>query len=65
VLQIFILSQKYWDKMALNVLRDTIESIVGKFKVKGKVVTLPGRGRKRKSSTAATRFLRSQAQKNP
>jgi len=50
---------------ARNVPRDTNEGIVCKFKVKGTVVTLPGRGRKRKLSTAATRFLRRQVQKNP
>ena len=32
---------------ALNVPRDTEGSIVHKFKVKGPVATLPGRGRKR------------------
>ena len=50
---------------ALNVPRDTVGSIVCKFKVKGTVATLPGRGRKRKLSTAATRFLRRQVAKNP
>jgi hypothetical protein len=34
------------------------------FKVKGTVVTLPGQGRKRQLSMAATRFLRRQVQKN-
>ena len=38
-----------------NVSGDTVGSIVcNKFKVKGKVATLPGHGRKRKLSTAAT-----------
>ncbi|KAF7651437.1 hypothetical protein LDENG_00110870, partial [Lucifuga dentata] len=50
---------------ALNVPRDTVGSIVCKFKVKGTLTTLPGRGRKRKPSTAATRFLRRQVVKNP
>lgn len=50
---------------ALNVPRDTVGSIVRKFKVKGTVATLPGRGRKRKLSTTATRCLRRQVAKNP
>ena len=50
---------------ALNVPRDTEGSIVHKFKVKGPVATLPGRGRKRKQSPAATRVLRRQVIKNP
>ncbi|KAF7646787.1 hypothetical protein LDENG_00182360 [Lucifuga dentata] len=50
---------------ALNVPRDTAGSVVHKFKVKGTLTTLPGRGRKRKLSTAATRFLRRQVVKNP
>ncbi len=50
---------------ALNVLRDTVGSIVHKFKAKGTVVTLPGCGRKRKLLMAATRFLRRQAVRNP
>ena len=50
---------------ALNVPRDTVGSIVRKFKVEGTVATLPGRGRKRKLSAAATRFLRRQVVKNP
>ena len=49
---------------ALNVPRDTVGSIVRKFKVEGTVATLPGRGRKRKLSVAATRFLRRQVVKN-
>lgn len=50
---------------ALNVPRDTVGSIVCKFKVKGTVATLSGCGRKRKLSTAATRFLSRQVVKNP
>ena len=50
---------------ALNVPRDTDGSIVCKFKVEGTVATLPGRGRKKKLSAAATRFLRRQVVKNP
>ena len=59
---------KGYKKMAkaLNVPRDIIGSIVRKFKVEGTVATLPGRGRKRKLSAAATRFLRRpQVVKNP
>ncbi|KAF7653672.1 hypothetical protein LDENG_00080200 [Lucifuga dentata] len=48
---------------ALNVPRDTVGSTVHKFKVKGTLATLPEHGRKRKLSTAATRFL--QVVKNP
>jgi len=43
---------------ALNVPRDTVGSIVRKFKVKGTVVTLPEWSRQRNASIAATRFLR-------
>ena len=50
---------------ALNVPRDTVGSIVHKFKVKGPVASLPGCGRKRNLSTAATRVLRRQVVKNP
>ncbi|KAF7645443.1 hypothetical protein LDENG_00204490, partial [Lucifuga dentata] len=50
---------------ALNVPRDKAGSIVRKFKVKGTLTTLPGCNRKRKLSTAATRFLRRQVVKNP
>jgi len=49
----------------LYVSRDTVGSIVCKFKVKGSVLVLPRRGRKRKASLAATKFLRRQVQKNP
>jgi len=45
--------------------KGTVESIVPKFKVKGTVVILPGRGRKRKLSMAATRFMRRQVHKKP
>jgi len=38
--------KKIVKEMFLNVHRDTVGSIVCKFKVKGTVVTLPGRGRK-------------------
>ena len=50
---------------ALNVPRSTVLSIVHKFRVKGTVATLPGRGRKRKISGASTRFLRRQVVKTP
>ena len=48
-----------------NVSRDTVESIVCKFKVKVTLATLPGHGRKRKLSVSATRFLRRQVVRNP
>lgn len=50
---------------ALHVHKDTVGSIVRKFKVEGTVATLPGRGRKRKVSAAATRVLRRQVARNP
>ena len=37
---------------ALNVPRDTVGSIVRKFKVEGTLATLPGCGRKRKLSAS-------------
>lgn len=49
----------------LNVPRDTIGSIIRKFKATGTVATQPGRGRKKKLSAATTRFLRRQVDKNP
>ena len=48
---------------ALNVPRHTTGSIVPKFKFKGTVATLPGSGRKRKLSAAATRVRRRQVSK--
>ena len=50
---------------ALTVLRYTAGNIVHKFTFKGTMATLPGRGRKRKLSASATRFLRRQVFKNP
>ena len=50
---------------ALNVPRNTVGRIVRNFKIKGTVPTLPGCGRKRKLSVAATRVLRRQVVKNP
>ena len=50
---------------ALNVPKSTVLSIVHKFRSKGTVATLPGRGRKKKISAASTRFLRRQVVKNP
>ena len=50
---------------ALNVPRDTVGAMVRKFKVSRTVATLPGRGRKRKLSEAATRVPRRQVVKNP
>jgi len=49
-------TNKEKDAKIQNFPRNTIGSIVSKFRVKGTVITLPGRGRKRKLSTAATRF---------
>lgn len=56
-----------YKKMAkrLNISRDTIGSIVRKFKAKGTVETLPGRGRKRLLSATAVRYLRRKVEKNP
>lgn len=49
---------------ALNVPRDTdVTHIVHKFRVKGSVATLAGRGRTRKLSRTATKFLRRKVQK--
>lgn len=49
----------------LNISRDTIGSIVRKFKAKGTVERLPGRGRKRLLSATAVRYLRRKVEKNP
>jgi len=46
-------------------LETLLEAKFSKLKFKGTVCTLPGRGRKRKLSTDATRFLRMQIQKIP
>ena len=49
----------------LNISRDTVSCIVRKYKGKGTVATLPGRGRRRKLSSTARRLLRRQMEKNP
>ena len=49
----------------LNVPRDTVGSIIRKFKAIGTVATQHGRGRKKKLSAATARFLRRQVDKNP
>lgn len=49
----------------LNIPRDTIGSIIRKFKAKGTVETAPGRGRKRILSATAVRYLRRKVEKNP
>ena len=56
-------SQAYGYKMiakTLNISRDTVGSIVRKYKAKGTVATLLGRGRRSKLSSSARRFLRRQ-----
>ncbi|KAI4885643.1 hypothetical protein NFI96_007298 [Prochilodus magdalenae] len=49
----------------LNIPRDTIGSIIRKFKLKGTVETLPGRGRKKILSATAVRYLKRNVEKNP
>ncbi|KAI4876637.1 hypothetical protein NFI96_001152 [Prochilodus magdalenae] len=49
----------------LNIPRDTIESIIRKFKLKGTVETLPGRGRKKILTATAVRYLKRNVEKNP
>lgn len=49
----------------LNVPRDTVGSIIRKFKATGTVATKCGRGRKKKLTAAAARFVRRQVDKNP
>ena len=49
----------------LNIPRDTTGSIIRKFKAKGTVQTLPGRGRKRLLSMTAVRYLKRKVDKNP
>uniref|UniRef100_A0A8C5QBW8 Transposase n=1 Tax=Leptobrachium leishanense TaxID=445787 RepID=A0A8C5QBW8_9ANUR len=48
----------------LNIPRETIGSIICKFKAKGTVETLPGRGRKMLTSTAV-RYLKRRVEKSP
>ena len=49
----------------LNICRDTVGSIVRKYTAEGTVAILPGRGRRKKLSSTARRFLRRQIEKNP
>ena len=49
----------------LNISRDTVGSIIRKYKAKGTVATLPGRGQRKKLSSTARRLLRRQIEKNP
>ena len=48
-----------------NIPRDTIGSIIRKFKLKGTVETLPGRGRKKILTATAVRYLKRKVEKNP
>ncbi|KAI4873187.1 hypothetical protein NFI96_019322 [Prochilodus magdalenae] len=45
--------------------KDTIGSIIRKFKLKGTVETLPGRGRKKILTATAVRYLKRNVEKNP
>ena len=49
----------------LNIPRDTIGSIIRKFKAKGTVETLPGRGRKKMLTLTAVRYLKRRVEKSP
>lgn len=49
----------------LDVPRNTVGSIVRKYKAKGSVATEHGRGRKKKLSVKSRRFLRREVEKNP
>lgn len=49
----------------LNIPRDTIGSIIRKFKAKGIVETLPGRGRKKMLTSTAVRYLKRKVEKSP
>lgn len=49
----------------MNISRNTVGSIIRKFKATGTVATQHGRGRKKKVSPAAARFLRRQVDRNP
>ena len=50
---------------ALKVSRNTVGSIIRKFKAKGTIETLPGRGRKSKLSSVSTRRMIRIVNKNP
>uniref|UniRef100_A0A8C5MW04 Transposase n=1 Tax=Leptobrachium leishanense TaxID=445787 RepID=A0A8C5MW04_9ANUR len=49
----------------LNIPRETIGSIIRKFKAKGTVETLPGRGRKMLLTSTAVRYLKRRVEKSP
>uniref|UniRef100_A0A8C5N259 Transposase n=1 Tax=Leptobrachium leishanense TaxID=445787 RepID=A0A8C5N259_9ANUR len=49
----------------LNIPRETIGSIILKFKAKGTVETLPGRGRKKMLTSTAVRYLKRRVEKSP
>uniref|UniRef100_A0A8C5QCR6 Transposase Tc1-like domain-containing protein n=1 Tax=Leptobrachium leishanense TaxID=445787 RepID=A0A8C5QCR6_9ANUR len=49
----------------LNIPRETIGSIIRKFKAKGTVETLPGRGRKKMLTSTAVRYLKRRVEKSP
>uniref|UniRef100_A0A8C5MWS3 Transposase n=1 Tax=Leptobrachium leishanense TaxID=445787 RepID=A0A8C5MWS3_9ANUR len=49
----------------LNIPRETIGSIIRKFKAKGTVETLPGRGRKKMLTSTAVRYLKRRVKKSP
>ena len=49
----------------LKVPRDTVGNIIRKFKSKGTVANVPGRGRKKKITPATARWIRRNVDKNP
>uniref|UniRef100_A0A8C5MIC2 Transposase n=1 Tax=Leptobrachium leishanense TaxID=445787 RepID=A0A8C5MIC2_9ANUR len=49
----------------LNIPRETIGSIIRKFKAKGTVETLPGRGRKKMLTLTAVHYLERRVEKSP
>uniref|UniRef100_A0A8C5MN72 Transposase n=1 Tax=Leptobrachium leishanense TaxID=445787 RepID=A0A8C5MN72_9ANUR len=49
----------------LNIPRETIGSIIRKFKAKGTVETLPGRGRKKMLTSTAVHYLKRRVEKSP
>uniref|UniRef100_A0A8C5QS12 Transposase n=1 Tax=Leptobrachium leishanense TaxID=445787 RepID=A0A8C5QS12_9ANUR len=49
----------------LNIPRETIGSIIRKFKAKGTVEMLPGRGRKKMLTSTAVRYLKRRVEKSP
>uniref|UniRef100_A0A8C5QEC7 Transposase n=1 Tax=Leptobrachium leishanense TaxID=445787 RepID=A0A8C5QEC7_9ANUR len=49
----------------LNIPIETLGSIIRKFKAKGTVETLPGRGRKKMLTSTAVRYLKRRVEKSP